>query len=301
VAGYWLTAHTKATRFSAPGAEINTFLTALLVDLLAPLESTSRFGDSLPRARRHLTEQIERTGLVRYHGLPDGPGIGRLGCAITPDTDDTALVWRIAPAGDVQRRSAALATIDQYRTGEGLYRTWLAPRAAYQCLDPGSDPNPPDLAIQMHLLMLLARAKPPAARALCAALRPLVDQDRVWVYYRLAPLVPTLRLTDLRRAGCDLKLPESRMQTSVPGQEIWMSLVRLLGHAPRAADAAESEAVLRRLAKDDFALLRENPPLLYHNDLTASVRRYYWSEDAGYALWRRLYQQAHLGHAPIPR
>ena len=299
-AGYWLTAHTTTTHFEAPSPEMNTFLTGLLVDLLGPLESTGGFGDSLARARRHLTDQIERGGLVRYHGLPDGPGIGRLGCAITPDTDDTALVWRIAPAGDVRRRSTALATIDQYRTRDGLYRTWLAPTKAYQCLNPGSDPNPTDLTIQMHLLMLLAQVRPPAARALCSALQPVLDQDRVWVYYRMAPLVPTLRLTDLRRAGCALKLPESRIGASVPGQEIWVASVRWLGLTP-PADSAEIQAVLRRLAKDDFALLRENPPLLYHNDLTASVPRYYWSEDVGYALWRRLYEYAHLGHAHIDR
>jgi hypothetical protein len=36
--------------------------------------------------------------------------------------------------------------------------------------------------------------------------------------------------------------------------------------------------------------------LLYHNDLTATVPRYYWSEDVGYALWLRL---AHAyAHSP---
>ncbi len=310
--GYWLTAYTAAARFQEPGQEMNTYLTALLLDLLDPLEATGRLGDSLQRARRHLTGQIEAGGLVRYHGLPDGPGIGTLGCAITPDTDDTALVWRLAPDRDRRRLPAALATLGQYRTPEGLYRTWLAPREAYQCLDPGSDPNPADIAIQMHLLLLLAEVQPPAGRALCAALRPVVDQDRVWVYYRMAPLVPMLRLADLRRAGCALELPESRMRTTVPGQEIWVSVVRLLGRAGApgglsadAADAAEIQAVLRQLARDDFALLRKSPPLLYHNDLTATVPRYYWSEDAGYALWLRLYDEyahpeyshpgAHLG------
>jgi hypothetical protein len=300
--GYWLTAHTTVTRFQEPRPEMNTFLTAFLLDLLDPLADTEGLGESVQRARRHLTQQIEAGGLVRYHGLPDGPGIGTLGCAITPDTDDTALVWRLAPDQDRRRLPAALATIGQYRTREGLYRTWLAPREDYRCLDPGSDPNPADIAIQMHLLLLLAEEQPAAGRALCEALRPVVDQDRVWNYYRIAPLVPTLRLPDLRRAGCALELPEARMRTPVPGQEIWMSVVRLLGRteAPGGpvADAAEIQAVLRQLAKDDFALLRANPPLLYHNDLTATVPRYYWSEDAGYALWLRLYHQhAHPGHS----
>jgi hypothetical protein len=302
--GYWLTAYTTATHFQEPRQEMNTFLTALLLDLLDPLAATGGLGDSLQRARQHLARQIEAGGLVRYHGLPDAPGIGTLGCAITPDTDDTALVWRLAPDHDRRRLPAALATLDQYRTRDGLYRTWLAPREAYQCLDPGSDPNPADIAIQMHLLLLLAKVQPPAGRALCEALRPVVDQDRVWVYYRMAPLVPILRLTDLQRAGCGLELPESRMRTPVPGQEIWVSLVRLLGRARTPggtpADAAEIQAVLRQLAKEDFALLRKNPPLLYHNDLTATTPRYYWSEDAGYALWLRLYyEHAHLGHAHL--
>lgn len=95
------------------------------------------------------------------------------------------------------------------------------------------------------------------------------------------------------------------MRTTVPDQEIWVSLVRLLGRArtpggPPAQDTKSQEeiqAVLRQLSRDNFALLRKNPPLLYHNDLTATVPRYYWSEDAGYALWLRLYNEyAHLGH-----
>jgi hypothetical protein len=293
--GYWLTAFTSETRFHEPRPEMNTFLTALLVDLLNPLAAASGLDDSLQRARRHLTGQIESDGLVRYHGLPDGPGIGTLGCAITPDTDDTALVWRLAPGSDRRQLTAALAIIDRYRTREGLYRSWLAPREAYQCIDPGSDPNPADIAIQMHLLLLLSEVRPQAGRALCEALRPVAGQDRVWVYYRKTPLIPILRLTDLRRAGCELELPESRMRTDVPGQQIWVSVARLLTGKMTPAGAPPDpvfmRAVLRELARDDFALLRTNPPLIYHNDLTATVSRYYWSEDLGYALWLRLYDE----------
>jgi hypothetical protein len=292
--GSWLTAHTSGTRFQDLHPEMNTFLTALMIDLLDPVTTTSGLAGNLRRARQHLTSQIESSGLVRYHGLPDGPGIGTLGCAITPDVDDTALVWRIAPGQDRALLSAALGTIDRYRTPEGLYRTWLAPRDAYQCIDPGSDPNPADLTIQMHLLLLLSEARPEAGRALCEALRPVVDDDRVWVYYRKAPLVAMLRREDVRRAGCELALPEARMRTDVAGQEVWISAARLLGRAKASersrSDAASIRALLIQLARDDFALLRTNPPLLYHNDLTASVSRYYWSVDVGYALWLRLYQ-----------
>ena len=293
--GYWLTAYTSEPRFHDPHPEMNTFLTALLVDLLNPLAATSGLEESLQHARRHLTSQIESGGLVRYHGLPDGPGVGTLGCVITPDTDDTALVWRIAPGSNRSRLTAALATIGQYRTAEGLYRSWLAPREAYQCLDPGHDPNPADIVIQMHLLLLLSEAQPAAGRALCEALRPVVDDNHVWVYYRKTPLIAILRLADLRRAGCELALPESRLRTGIPEQQIWAKVVRMLAGATTPGGSTPEplliQAVLRELARDDFALLRMNPPLLYHNDLTASVSRYYWSEDVGYALWLRLYDE----------
>ncbi|HEY2093050.1 MAG TPA: hypothetical protein VGJ81_14280 [Thermoanaerobaculia bacterium] len=284
--GFWLTAYTSEPRFADPHPEMNTFLTSLLVDLLDPVAAGSALEENVKLARRHLTNQIEATGLVRYHGLPTAPWMGRLGCLITPDTDDTALVWRIAPAPNRRLLDAALATIDRYRTPDGLYRSWLAPRDEYQCLDPGRDPNPTDVAIQMHLLLLLAKERPAAARSLCDALHRFVGDDRIWVYYRDTPLVPMLRLTDLRNAGCELALPASRTR-GVAGQEIWLSVARMLGSP---SNPTQERDVLRELAHDDFKIVRTSPPLLYHNDLTATVPRYYWSEDVGYALWLRLYR-----------
>jgi hypothetical protein len=79
----------------------------------------------------------------------------------------------------------------------------------------------------------------------------------------------------------------------VPGQEVWIEATRLvqLMDSADSRDAASARAteLLRKLAADDFSLIARAPPLLYHNDLTASVRRFYWSEDLGYALWLRLY------------
>jgi hypothetical protein len=204
----------------------------------------------------------------------------------------------MAAGAERARLPAALAALERYRTRDGLYRTWLAPRDRYQCVDPGRDPNPADVGIQMHVLLLLAQVDPPAARALCGALGRAVAEDRVWVYYQAAPLVPMLRQADLRRAGCPLRLPASRLRTRVPGQEIWISAVgqlqRLLDPGLPAPAATATLALLQTLAADDFSLVRRSPPLLYHNDLTASLRRFHWSEEFGYALWLRLYlENAH--------
>lgn len=299
-AGYWLTSYTSAPRFERPSLEMNTFLTSMLVDVLEPVAAEAGLSAALGRARSHLTAQIEGGGLVRYHGLPDGPTIGWLGCLISPDADDTALVWRIAPGPNPDHLRSALATLREYRRTDGLYRTWLVPRDRYQCLDPGSDPNPADVAIQMHVLLLLAQADPPASRALCSALSRVIDDDRVWVYYRMAPPVPILRQSDLEKAGCTLSLPAARLRSSVPGQDDWVAAATLLrrfaGRNQTPPDPQETLALLRKLAADDFASVRTNPPLLYHNDETASVPRFYWSEDFGYALWLRLFYE-HVSRA----
>jgi len=289
-AGYWLTQFTDAPRFEQPREEMNTFVNAVMIDIAAPVAEAAGLAGMLDRARDFLANQIEAGGLVRYHGRPDAPTIGSLGCAITPDADDTALVWRIAPGGHSELLPMALATLGQFRTADGLYRTWLAPQERYQCIDPGRDPNPADIAIQIHVLMLLAQADPPAARALCEALVKRAADEDLWVYYRMSPLIVILRVMDLRKAGCPLQLPQVRLQTTVPGQEVWVEAVQLLQQT-ESSDAAYARTaeLLGKLADEEFSLLARTPPLLYHNDLTASVRRFYWSEELGYALWLRLY------------
>lgn len=292
--GYWHTAYTGATAFDRPLKEMNTYVTALMVDLLGALPNPAGVEGSLARARTHLHRQIESSGLVRYHGNPGGRAAKESGaCAITPDADDTALTWRIAPGADALL-PAVLEVLRRFRTEDGLYKTWLGRRDEYNCLDPGADPNPSDLVIQMHVLMWLAQVDPPAARSLCQALRRTVDQDRLWVYYSKAPLVPVLRQPDLRAAGCDLPLPLARLQIESPSQEVWQEaarmLVRLQGESRQAPPREQVLHWLQRLSQDGFARLRENPPMLYHNDLSATVPRFYWSEDVGYAIWLRLYR-----------
>lgn len=295
--GYWLTSYTNEPRYGAPQQEMNTFLTSMLVDLLSPIARRRSLDDALERARRHLAAQIEADGLVRYHGLPDGPTIGTLGCVITPDADDTALAWRVAGRGaDDPRLRSMLGTLARYRDARGLYRTWLAPQEGYQCIDPGSDPDPTDIAIQMHVYLMLRELDAPAARNLCDALRRSYWDGDIWTYYSKAPLVPYLRGAELRRLGCEIPLPAERLSLPSAGQEVWSEAVRRLAEAtasPPNANARQAiRGLLARIGDDDFVQVRRSPPLLYHNDLSASVRRFYWSEDFGYALWLRLYEAA---------
>jgi len=291
--GYWLTDFTKTPSFRHPRQEMSTYFNALMADLLAPIANEAHLDGNVTRVRGFLASQIEDGGLVRYHGRPDFPTIGKLGCAITPDADDTALVWRIAPAGDRKKLGLALTTLRDYLKPDGFYRTWLSPEERYECIDPGTNPNPADAGIQMHIFMLLASEDPPAASALCHALNRLISKDEMWVYYRMAPIVPILRQADLHNSGCPVELPPSLLNRVVEGQQEWTAMARSLQlffrHDAAPPRRSEVESLLRSLSVNDFAFLRQNPPLIYHNDLTASVSRFYWSDSLGYALWLRLY------------
>ena len=294
--GYWLTEFSKATQFVPGQQELNIFTHAILIDVVGPVAQQSGLTGTMERARKFLSSQIEDTGLVRYHGRPDLPTVRAMPCLITPDADDTALAWRIAPSDRSELLPLALSTLKQYRRTDGLYQTWLAPRDQFACIDPGKDPNPADIGIQLHIYLMLAQADPPAARELCTSLQKRSADESLWVYYRLAPTIVLLRLNDMRKAGCPLELPASRLQTSIAGQGIWLELVDDLQRLETAddLDAGRSQAVallLSKLADDDFASLTRDPPLLYHNDLSATVSRYYWSQSLGYALWLRLYYE----------
>lgn len=292
-AGYWPTAHTTGTSFVRPLPEMNTFLTAVITDLLSPLATDGGLQDSCDRARRHLAAQIEGDGLVRYHGRPEliPPSMGY---PITPDADDTALAWRVAGMPATPLLSRALAVLAQYRTPEGLYRTWLSPKERYVAIDPGADPNPADACIQMHVLMFLDLYDRAAAATLFAALRRAIADESLWVYYTHAPLIPLLRSAELGARSYPLSIPPARRRTELRGQKPWLRACELIASSIVREDPSpvEIRSLLETLAANDFAVLDTDPPLLYHNDPSARVRRFYWSEDFGYALWLRLYAAA---------
>src|SRR5262249_33771577 len=158
-------------------------------------------------------------GLVRYHGRPGASYIKPFVCVITPDADDTALAWRLAPARDGSRLRSALRVLAAHRRPDGLYRTWLTGGNPPECLDPARDPNPADGGMTIHLSLSFARYEPAAARPLCEALRRDIGEPGIWVYYEAAPLLPFLREADLAAAGCPVRVPEARLRTAPAGQE----------------------------------------------------------------------------------
>jgi len=224
----------------------------------------------------------------------------RRGCEIPPDADDTVLIWRIAPPADPGLQTPARQEIERYKDASGLYLTWLADDHVYRCFHEryaGREWNPPDVAVEMHIHLFLAGVDPGAAARLCEALRRRIDEDRIWIWYTVAPLLPLLREADLAARGCAIRVPQGRLDRAVPGQEPYMAQARLL-QALLLRDASRDGAptapdpyvkALQAAARDEFAQIAKAPPLLYHNDPTATPPHYHWSEDFGLALWLRLY------------
>jgi len=295
-AGDWKTPVTPGPVFQSPTSELNVFMPAVIIDLLDPVSRETGLNDVLSRARRYLRRQIEASGLVRYHGAPGTVDPAQRGCELPPDADDTALLWRIAPRPEKRLMFAARREIERYRTDDGLYRTWLADEGTSRCFYgrfAGIEWNPADVAVEMHVYLFLVGHDPAAAGRLCQSLRRRMDDDRIWVWYSVAPLLPVLREADLARKGCSLRVPESRVERAVPGQEPYLIQARLLkrllvneGPVPSPEPYLRT---LRETAKGGFTNGSSTPPLLYHNDLSASPPHYHWSEDFGYALWLRLY------------
>ncbi|QIL79309.1 hypothetical protein G7047_04855 [Diaphorobacter sp. HDW4A] len=305
--GYWLTEHTQSLQYRDAKQELNIFSNAEMLDILGPVAREAGAQEMLARARTFLSTQIEDSGLVRYHGRTDLATHGTISCRITPDADDTALVWRVASNGNLALQDRALATLQKYRTADGLYRTWLAPQNQYECIDPGSAPNPPDIGIQIHILLWLHHAYPAQAPPFCRALQKRAADERLWVYYQHAPAAIAMRLKELESIGCPLELPVNRLSTQVAGQQPWLNVMarirQLQGKPIDPSEQASNSELLKQLAAHGFASITRDPLLFFHNDMSASVKRFYWSRDMGYALWLRLYhdnERSKIGGEAVP-
>ena len=276
---------------------VNVFVPSLIVDLLEPIAEETGLTDVVERGRRFLQAQIEDTGLARYmgkRGQPGQPGVAALGCETPADADDTALIWRLAPGDNPAALQSARGVLERYRTPDGLYKTWLADERAYRCFHTkyrGRERNPADVGIQMHLYLFFARYDRDAAQRLCTALRARMDDDRIWVWYTVAPLVPLVREAELTRTGCVVRVSDDRLRRAAPGQESYIRLGQRLAELLRKGKLNAPIGSLAALAADGLARVESRPPLLYHNDLSwpPAESGYYWSADVGYALWLRTY------------
>ena len=192
-------------------------------------------------------------------------------------------------AGDGRRGCAACGVLESAGISAG--RDYLRRARNLELgVDPRASHEPSEHG---HSAGLAGRA-PSAGQRLCNALQRSFSDETIWVYYSKTAIVPYLRSAQLGQLGCTLPLPEARLGMAANGQEAWSEAARLLVRTTAASSDEKTRQAIRdllmQLGNHDFAQLRQSPPLIYHNDLSAHVNRFYWSEDFGYALWLRLYE-----------
>jgi hypothetical protein len=285
--GHWKTSHTTDTVFVNSQQEVNVWTPIMMVDLLNPVADETGLRDALERARGYLRDQIEPTGLVRYLGK---------GSKLVPDSDDTALIWLVAPPNDATLViDRVLGVLRQYRNEEGLYRMWLS-RPGH----PGDIPFLPnivDMGAQPHVYLWLKKYAPKTADSLCQAMNNHIADPRKWPFYGRTPWIYILREIDLHKAGCALKRPETILRSYVAGQEAYVKLIQLMQDLILGENHSDLRSeifqVLMQLAEDNFSLVEQTPLLMYHNNqFAAPIIIYYWSKELAYALWLRLYVEA---------
>jgi hypothetical protein len=286
-AGTWRTDYTSGTSYFEVAQQLDVWTPVIMVDLLEPVSEAAGMKEILARACDYLRGQIEPNGLVRYEGL---------GSELLPDSDDTTLIWRVAPRDVEAEIPGVLEVLREYRSEDGLYRIWLSPGGRTGHSAVGDDPNPADIQTQIHILQFLAIHAPAAAAELCAALADHVSDRDLWTYSESSPWLYHVREIDLRALGCDLPRPEALLRTELDHQQPYMDLSRLLRDLLLAEDPAPLKDdvldALTLIAADNFARVNRTPMLIYHNDLTSTVARFYWSKDLTLALWMRLYHEA---------
>lgn len=291
--GFWISLDTPHPVYTNKARKQPPLLpSTIIIDLLGPYAAENGLENEMQRARNYLAHQIEDNGLVRYFGRPDQSHIAPLRCAaISPDADDTSLAWRTAINPDRSLLPKTLKRLKAYRNEAGFYRTWLVPQDEYQCVGPGNDPNPVDIVIQLHLIQFFSHFEMFEEKdKLCKLVKNNIGNPKLWVYYTHAPLIPILRESALNQLGCDIRIPSSITSKTFDSQKQWLQLTYFVRDYALESPPEKNvvEQTLTELASGNFAFIEHNPPILYHNDMSANPD-YYWSKIVGLALWLRVY------------
>jgi hypothetical protein len=204
-----------------------------------------------------------------------------------------------------QLPSSFFELLHPYWTPEGV-RTWFEEPITSPCIVPGAVPNPVDFGANLHLYLMFERyGKKEEAGRLCEILPRIVAGREHWVWYRYAPLIPYLRIREASRTGCRIPFPPWIPRSLAPHQEIYLTMAEVLMDLEEEKEVSEERvsSLLEELSRRDFAYIQKTPPLLYHNDPTSPIRRFYFSPHYGWGLWLRLYLRASQrfpNHFPLP-
>lgn len=190
-------------------------------------------------------------------------------------------------------------SLEQYRNKNKLYKSWLRRKGNAGFPGMGRERNPADFAANGLLLLYFQNSEPQKATKLYQAMQQIDRTGKlVAVYHHRAPWFLSLLRKDLLTAGYQLNVSDY-MGKPLAGQEKYTMMAHLIDllntdRANRKKWLRQADKVLAEVSADKFALIREQPMLIYHSDLTAKKPFFVWSQAVPVALWLRLYDECRL-------
>lgn len=273
----------------------NFFVGMLIADLLQPFREDTVIDSIIQRAMDLSYQNINpENGFLKYYNRMDD---------LPEDTDDTGLFWYLNQQVDTGFVSIVIDSLKKYKTGNGLYLEWLRKGGIKHMKQAGTNPETVEIIPNIHVYLFLSKYDTLLANELCHSLQAenVVSNPEYWVYYYRAPWLYYIRQADMAHHGCELNANLPKEIKSLSGQDIYEKLSMLIRdfslekkYSGRNMQARE---ILNQLSKNNFEYIRNNPMLMYHNDLSSKAPAYFWSKDMPYALWLRLYHEYSKPHA----
>ncbi len=161
----------------------------------------------------------------------------------------------------------------------------------------GTNPETVEIIPNIHVYLFLSKYDTLLANELCQSLQAenVLSNPEYWVYYYRAPWLYYIRQADMAHHGCELSANLPKDIKSLASQSVYKELSVLirdfsLGNKYKGRNM-QARKILNQLSKNNFEYIRNNPMLIYHNDLTSKAPAHFWSKDLPYALWLRLYYE----------
>lgn len=283
--GYWKSFFSFDTIPEKLRKDVNVWNNLILIDIIRPVSTNLEFDTMIGKALDFVASRVNKsTGLLRFNNRAlDYPD----------DSDDTSLFWGIAATEDTSLLKGVIDTLIKYRSANGLYYIWLSKNGVINKRAAGKNPNPTDFLSNVHVYLFLKKYAPDLAKALCSSLNnDIISSVDYWTYNERCPWLYYIREIDLANNDCKLTaIPDDKVKClhSQKDYTVMSKLIRdlALGRGEKSV-YNKSRKLLRKIARNNFEYINNNPLLMYHNDLSAKKPAYFWSYDLPYALWLRL-------------
>lgn len=214
-----------------------------------------------------------------------------------------ALYW-YSPNTIATMSKPAIDTLNRYKLKTGLYPTSLMKKGITRFHRVGGMKKPADLSTNIRMLLLFSKRVPKLAKKLHEVIdKELQAGNLLVVNHNYDLWAVYLHEVDLEKQGFKLNIKIEK-NISYEGQAKYAEMAVLirdlsLNQGNKTKNLSRAAEMLDDMSSNKFATFKENPMLLYHNDLGAKKQVFVYSPHVPMALWLRLYAEYNKGQRMI--